>query len=31
LSRDGQLAVQQDGKYLPLTPQAAAEQLAKLD
>ncbi len=30
LSRDGQLAVQADGKYLPLTDAAAAEQLAKL-
>ncbi|MBS0476704.1 MAG: substrate-binding domain-containing protein [Proteobacteria bacterium] len=31
LSREGQAAVQADGKYLPLTPQAAQEQLAKLD
>jgi phosphate transport system substrate-binding protein len=31
LSRDGQAAVQRDGKYLPLTAQAAAEQLKKLD
>jgi phosphate transport system substrate-binding protein len=31
LSREGQEAVQADGKYLPLTAAAAAEQLAKLD
>lgn len=31
LSREGQAAVQADGKYLPLTPKAAREQLAKLD
>lgn len=31
LSREGQEAVQQDGKYLPLTPAAQREQLAKLD
>ncbi|PKB19030.1 phosphate transport system substrate-binding protein [Novosphingobium kunmingense] len=31
LSREGQAAVQADGKYLPLTAQAAREQLAKLD
>ncbi|AOR79616.1 substrate-binding domain-containing protein [Novosphingobium resinovorum] len=31
LSREGQAAVQADGKYLPLTPEAAKEQLAKLD
>jgi phosphate transport system substrate-binding protein len=31
LSREGQAAVQKDGKYLPLTAQAAAEQLKKLD
>ncbi len=31
LSREGQAAIQADGKYLPLTPQAAQEQLAKLD
>jgi phosphate transport system substrate-binding protein len=30
LSREGQDAVQRDGKYLPLTAQAAAEQLRKL-
>jgi phosphate transport system substrate-binding protein len=30
LSREGQEAVQRDGKYLPLTPAAAAEQLRKL-
>jgi phosphate transport system substrate-binding protein len=31
LSREGQAAIQRDGKYLPLTPQAALEQLKKLD
>lgn len=31
LSREGQEAIQADGKYLPLTPEAAAEQLRKLD
>jgi phosphate transport system substrate-binding protein len=31
LSREGQAAVQRDGKYLPLTAQAAAEQRRKLD
>jgi phosphate transport system substrate-binding protein len=31
LSREGQAAVQRDGKYLPLTPEAAREQLKKLD
>lgn len=31
LSREGQAAVEADGKYLPLTPEAAREQLAKLD
>lgn len=31
LSREGQEAVQQDGKYLPLTAAAAREQLAKLN
>ena len=31
LSREGQAAIQADGKYLPLTPTVAAEQLAKLD
>ena len=31
LSRDGQQALQADGKYLPLTPDVAAEQLRKLD
>jgi len=31
LSREGQAAVQRDGKYLPLTAACAAEQLAKLD
>jgi phosphate transport system substrate-binding protein len=31
LSREGQAAIERDGKYLPLTPQAAAEQLKKLD
>lgn len=31
LSREGQAAVQADGKYLPLTASAAREQLAKLD
>jgi phosphate transport system substrate-binding protein len=31
LSREGQDAVQRDGKYLPLTPEAAREQLQKLD
>jgi phosphate transport system substrate-binding protein len=30
LSREGQDAVQKDGKYLPLTAEAAAEQLRKL-
>ncbi len=31
LSREGQEAVQEDGKYLPLTAAEAREQLAKLD
>jgi phosphate transport system substrate-binding protein len=31
LSREGQDAVQRDGKYLPLTAEAAREQLRKLD
>lgn len=31
LSREGQAAVQADGKYLPLTPEAAAAELRKLD
>jgi phosphate transport system substrate-binding protein len=31
LSREGQEAVQRDGKYLPLTAQLAREQLKKLD
>lgn len=31
LSRQGQQAVQEDGKYLPLTAEAVAEQLRKLD
>jgi len=31
LSREGQAAVQADAKYLPLTAEAAREQLAKLD
>lgn len=31
LSREGQSAIQADGKYLPLTPQAARAQLAKLE
>jgi phosphate transport system substrate-binding protein len=31
LSREGQEAVQRDGKYLPLTPEIAQQQLAKLD
>ncbi|MDB5916112.1 MAG: phosphate transporter substrate-binding protein [Massilia sp.] len=31
LSRDGQAAIQRDGKYLPLTAEAAREQLKKLD
>jgi phosphate transport system substrate-binding protein len=31
VSREGQEAIQADGKYLPLTPEAAAEQLKKLD
>ncbi len=31
LSREGQAAIQADGKYLPLTPEVASEQLAKLD
>lgn len=31
LSREGQAAIQADGKYLPLTPEVAAAQLAKLD
>jgi phosphate transport system substrate-binding protein len=30
LSREGQAAVQRDGKYLPLTPEVARAQLAKL-
>jgi phosphate transport system substrate-binding protein len=31
LSREGQDAVQRDGKYLPLTAEAAREQLQKLE
>jgi len=31
LSREGQSAIQADGKYLPLTPEMVREQLAKLD
>jgi len=31
LSREGQDAVQKDGKYLPLPARLAAEQLKKLD
>jgi len=31
LSREGQAALQADGKYLPLTAEVAAEQLRKLD
>ena len=31
LSREGQEAVQRDGKYLPLTPEAVQEQLKKLE
>ncbi len=31
LSREGQEAVQEDAKYLPLTAEVAAEQLARLD
>jgi phosphate transport system substrate-binding protein len=31
LSREGQAAIQADGKYLPLTPEVAKAQLAKLD
>ncbi len=31
LSREGQAAIQADGKYLPLTPEVAQAQLAKLD
>jgi phosphate transport system substrate-binding protein len=31
LSREGQEAVEQDGKYLPLTPEAALAQLKKLE
>lgn len=31
LSREGQQAIQEDGKYLPLTPEAAQAELAKLD
>lgn len=31
LSREGQAAIQADGKYLPLTPEVARAQLAKLD
>ena len=31
LSRQGQAAIQADGKYLPLTPEMARAQLAKLD
>ena len=30
LSRDGQQAIQADGKYLPLTAEVARAQLAKL-
>ncbi len=31
LSREGQEAVVRDGRYLPLTKEAVAEQLKKLD
>ena len=31
LSREGQAAIVADGKYLPLTPEAAREQLAKVE
>jgi len=31
LSREGQKAIEDDGKYLPLTAEVAAEQLRKLD
>lgn len=31
LSREGQSAIQSDGKYLPLTPEVVHEQLKKLD
>ena len=31
LSREGQDAVQRDGKYLPLTAEAARDQLQKLE
>jgi len=31
LSREGQDAVQRDGKYLPLTAEVAREQMRKLD
>jgi phosphate transport system substrate-binding protein len=31
LSQEGQAEVQRDGKYLPLTPEIAREQLKKLD
>lgn len=31
LSREGQAAIQDDAKYLPLTPEMAQQQLAKLD
>ena len=31
LSQQGQAAIQRDGKYLPLTAEAAREQLRKLD
>jgi phosphate transport system substrate-binding protein len=31
LSRDGQEAIERDGKYLPLTAEAVREQLKKLE
>ena len=31
LSRDGQQAINEDGRYLPLSPKLAAEQLRKLE
>ena len=31
LSKQGQEAIMKDGKYLPLTPEAAAAELKKLD
>jgi phosphate transport system substrate-binding protein len=31
LSRQGQEAIVRDGKYLPLTPEAAAAELRKLE